>query len=202
MPDEPDAPLGTVRLALEAAAQAEDAAGMAELALRHAAQVAALRRQSPLEALRAGSLERARRLADRADPERRVLWGLLLAWELEEQERPEEARELGSALLRADVPTLAGWMGDYAAQLLAHTRCVWPDRLADLGERLLNPEGRGTLSRALAARDCLTEALAIAERIGPDGIRARALTDIAAEQAPPGPGTCGARDLRPRGPGR
>jgi len=183
LPDEPDAALGTVRQALEAAAGAEDAAAMAEFALRHAAQIVALRRQSPLEALQAGSLERARRLADRADPERRVLWCLLLVWELEEQEQHEEARELGSALWRADVPTLAGWMGDYAAQVLAHALRVWPDRLADLGERLLNPEGRAVLSRTLAAGGCVKEALAIAERIGPDGARARALTDIAAAQA-------------------
>src|SRR5262249_42013667 len=154
-----DAALGTVRLALEAARDAGDAAAMAEFCLRHAEQVQALRRQSPLAALRARSLERARRLADRAHPPPRVRWYLLLAWERDTQGRREEVQELGSRLLKIEVPCMWDWMRNCEVELLAQTIKVWADRAPDLAEKLLDSESRSMLIPTLAGMGCLTEAL-------------------------------------------
>src|SRR5205823_1662439 len=71
---EPDAPLRTVAAALREAAAADDAGRMGEFCLSYARRLGEITRESPLSALRAGALARALRLADRGDPEARVLW--------------------------------------------------------------------------------------------------------------------------------
>jgi hypothetical protein len=75
--------LATVQAALEAAARRDDAPAIAECLFEHVRILSSLHAGSPLQAVGAGELEHAWELVDLHDPERAVLWHLLLAWELE-----------------------------------------------------------------------------------------------------------------------
>src|SRR5262249_30552160 len=107
---------------------------MAEFLLRHARWIAEATRETPLEALRAGDLERARSLVDLHDPELRVLWALLLAWELKERGNPGEALE---PLRDTPLRLLSGWRGTCAALLLPCVEDLDPKLSARLREGLL-----------------------------------------------------------------
>jgi hypothetical protein len=79
--DEPDLPLKTVQTALLGAAEEDKAERMAQFLLVHAHRLGQTNAQeSPLDALRSGSLKRAWVLAEQFEIERCVLWYLLLAW--------------------------------------------------------------------------------------------------------------------------
>jgi len=98
--DEPEALLNAARLALQNKADADDAAGMAEFLLLHACRWLQMTRESPLDAIKAGNLEKAWKLADQFDGERCVLWYLLLAWALSTQANVESAAQVRATLSR------------------------------------------------------------------------------------------------------
>lgn len=181
--EEPDAPLHTLQAALEGAKAQDDAAKMAEFSLTHARRLTEITQESPLDALRAGNLERALALADLFEIERCVLWHLLLAWELKDTCRLEEAQATLQRLLKKDLPRLAGWQGNYAACLLRYVPDVSGDALHPLQKQLLGDEDRYTLCKGLANGGHFPEALETAQGIGEELGRAEALTAIAAAQA-------------------
>jgi tetratricopeptide (TPR) repeat protein len=145
LPDEPDLPLKTVQTALLSAAERDDAGAMAEFMLVHARrQVQTTVQESPLDALRSGSLERALRLAnDFYEIERCVLWYLLLAWELKDTGRLEEAQATLKRLQQKELPCLPTratihWQGDFAVYLLTHIFEIGKDTCTALHRQLLN----------------------------------------------------------------
>jgi hypothetical protein len=143
--DDPAASLGTLRAALAAALGDEDPPVIVEFVLACARRADDLRRESPLEALQAGSLERARRLADLFPAERRLLWYLVLMGELRDAGRADEARALAS-MVEGVVSGLPSWSGFAAAVLLPGVTDLFPRRLAALACRLLGPWPQGLLA--------------------------------------------------------
>lgn len=148
--NEPMLGLTTARDTLQAAADADQAVEMAEFALLSAKRFVETRAQSPLQFLRAEGLNGAQALADLQDPEKAVLWYLLLAWELVETGRIVEAHNLLGRLLRGGVPLLTGWNAEMGVYLLAELRTVDPDKLVELGTSCIGGGHRGLLCYRLA----------------------------------------------------
>mgnify|MGYP005846101817 CR=1 FL=1 len=159
---------------------------IATMLLHHARQVAQVCQESPLAALRAGSRQRAQKLADLADPHCRVLWYLLLAWELADNERGAEATALLDTLRAADLPQLASWQGKLAVAALVALMNTDTAGVADLARRVLADADRGTLCERLVIVGALSLAVRTAAAIADEQERARALQAIAATQAQAG----------------
>jgi hypothetical protein len=161
LPAEPEAPLRALRAALTAAGRCEDAADMAEFLLSHAERTHGLQSESPLTALRRGNRERARRLADLADPERSVLFHLLLAWELLDSDRVEEARHDLGELTQRNLPRLSLQTfqgvehGAAAVAILAPLSRYLPETVADLAARILEEKALAQLAAALSPEGLL-----------------------------------------------
>ena len=185
-PTEPDLPLQTIHTALRGAITAEDGGMIATMLLLHARQVAQVRQESPLAVLHDGSRERAQKLADLADPHRRVLWYLLLAWELADSGRGAEATALLDRLRAADLPRLADWQGDLAVAALAALVNTDAAGVADLARRVLDDADRGTICERLATAGAFSLARQTAAAIANEDERAGALRAIAAAQAQAG----------------
>ena len=165
--DEPDLSLKTVQTALLGAAEEDNPEIMAEFLLLHARLVDSP--ESPLEALRYRSLERAWRLADRLEIERCILWYLLLTWELNDEGKLEQARETLDRLQQKNLPRFqigaTHWQGDYAAYLLAHIFEVSEEACIALHQRLFQYMTRYRLCQILINREKFQTALKIAEGI-------------------------------------
>jgi hypothetical protein len=184
-PAEPDLPLLTVQTALRSAADTDQAAPMAEFLLRHARQVSELQQESPLDALRSGNLKRALKLADLTDPERRVLWYLLLAWELYDGGWGEAAAEVLDMLCSGELPRLDHRKhrnADIGVVLLARLIMLHPERSADLALHLLPDYNRSELGKRLAAEGHMAIALRIANSLISDGYREEVLLSIVEAQ--------------------
>ena len=164
-PDEPDLPLKTVQTALLAAAEEDKAGEMAEFMLLHARQLLQTTAQdSPLDALRKGYLERAWNLTDLYEIERRILWYLLLAWELKDTGRFEEAEETLKRLQQQELPRLSTnqaieWQSESAAYLLAHVFEVSEDICTTLEQKLFDDRYRCILCGNLSNRGNFAAAL-------------------------------------------
>ena len=173
-PDEPDLPLKTVKTALLAAADQDKPGEMAEFMLLHAQQLLHTTAQdSPLEALRKGSLERAWKLADLYEIEYRILWYLLLAWELKDTGKFEEAEETLKRLQPQELPRLSThgvkqWQSESAAYLLARIFEVSEDICTSLEQKLLDNCYRRFLSINLRNCGNLAAALKIMKSIRPE----------------------------------
>jgi hypothetical protein len=115
---------------------------MAELLL-HASRLVhqTIASETPLSALAAGSLDRARELARLHEPERATLWMLLIAWELVDAGRIEDARiTLESLAQSTTLPHLSRWQGYAAAHALAATVDAAGDRFPTLRTKILGGE--------------------------------------------------------------
>ncbi|MFN8521690.1 MAG: NACHT domain-containing protein [Chloroflexota bacterium] len=134
---DPQAPLRTLQAALRGAMAQDDAGKMAEFLLAHARRAEESTRESPLDALRAGNLERAWALADLFEIERCVLWHLLLAWELRDMGRRGKAIATLERLLPRQLPRLEWWEGAYAQEMLVDMPGLDYPAAAALAERLL-----------------------------------------------------------------
>ena len=185
LPQEPNLPLQTLRTALLAAADTDDAGHMAEFSLLHARQVIVFAQETPLQALETVGLDRALEIADAVpEPERRVLWHLLLAWGLSRSDDPETALKARKVLqrLRAgedSLPRLSGWKESMASWLLAFTFEIDPETALRLVQRLLTDEERNDCCLALASRNQFDEASAVACQIEDEWFKSRALSAIA-----------------------
>lgn len=164
-PDEPDLPLKTVQTALLAAAEEDKAGEMAEFMLLHARQLLQTTAQdSPLDALRKGYLERAWNLTDLYEIEYRILWYLLLAWELKDTGKVEEAGETLKRLQKNELPRLSThgvnqWQSESAAYLLAHVFEVSEDICTTLEQKLFDDRYRCILCGNLSNRGNFAAAL-------------------------------------------
>jgi hypothetical protein len=142
LPDEPDLPLKTVQAALLGAAEEDKAERMAEFVLIHAHRLGQTNDQeSPLDALRSGSLKRAWILADQYEIERCILWYLLLAWELKDEGKLDDAQETLERLHEKELPRLSihrDWQDSYATYFLAQVFEVSEDICIVLEQRLLS----------------------------------------------------------------
>lgn len=188
LPDEPDLFLKTVQAALLGAAETDNAARMAKFLLVHARCVVQIAKQeSPLDALRSRSLERAWKLADMYEIERRILWYLLLAWELKDEDRLNEARETLERLQQKELPRLStnlDWQDSYATYFLAQVFEVSEDTCTVLEQKLLS--NRRHLLTILCEFGKFPAALKIVERISSEPEQVRELINIAKAQAQQG----------------
>ena len=188
LPEQLDLPLNTVQTALLAAALEDKPGEMAEFLLVHARQVLQTTAQnSPLAALRKGSLERAWKLADLYEIERCVLWYLLLAWELKDTGRLEESRETLKRLQQKELPRFSthpaiNWQGEYAAYLLAHLFDVSEDTCTALQQKVLENLYRNILYGYLSDRGHFTAALKTVSGITSKLEQVLALINIAKTQ--------------------
>jgi len=97
--------------------------------------------ESPLDALRSGSLKRAWGLADQYEIECCILWYLLLAWELKDEGKLDDARETLERLQEKELPRLSihrDWQDSYGTYLLAQVFEVSEDICIVLEQRLLS----------------------------------------------------------------
>lgn len=132
-----EASLKAIRTALAASAKLNDATRMAEFALLHARRIAALKTETPLDALRKGPLSRVWQLTDLQEPGRAILWHMLLAAELQEKGDRESALRTLLRLTKRNLEPLSGWYGVAAAGLLLPLAPLSSDAIFDLSKSIL-----------------------------------------------------------------
>ena len=194
LPDEPDLPLKTVQTALLGAAEEDKAEIMAEFLLVHVHRLGQTNAQeSPLDALRGGSLGRAWKLADLYGIEHRVLWYLLLAWELKDKGRSKEARETLEKLQQKEIPsgfstryTATDWLSDLAVYFLAYVFEVDENICSALEQKLLDNYYRRSLCRILTYRELFPSAIKTALKVSSELEQVSELEHIAKVQAKKG----------------
>jgi AAA ATPase-like protein len=181
LPEDPDVSMQTAQTALRGATEADDAVRMAEFLLTSARRLMEIRRESPLDALRAGSLAQALEMANLYEIKRSILWHMLLAWELKDENRAEEAEETLKLLLEKSLPRLSDWesYGIYGVQLLFWIYGLSEKTFTSLQQRLLSDEGQRKLCRQFIIEGRLDVALKIARDIKVPREQTGALTDIA-----------------------
>ncbi|MEQ8462637.1 AAA family ATPase [Coleofasciculus sp. E1-EBD-02] len=166
LPDEPDLPLKTVQTALQGAADTDDAGAMAEFLLANAQRI--MRQESPLDVLRSGNLKRALALADMYESERSVLWYLLLAWELKDKNKVEEAHRLLKQLLKKELPHFSIHFfppGKWVIYLLTQICQVDEDTFTILYKRILPAKEYYDLCICLSSEGYLEIALKTVQEI-------------------------------------
>lgn len=187
MQAQPELTLRAIQSALAAAAEADDARKIAHLLLQHAYQVQRITQESPLQALRAGkSIEAVWTLADQFDNERRVLWYLLVAWELKERGGLDEARATLERLQKKSLPHLSNWQSKYACYILAHLPEVSLEAFTTVKDQILDDAGNRDLCVYLTNRGQFDLALKTAQAIERVESRALALGAIAGALAQAG----------------
>jgi hypothetical protein len=197
LPKEPNLPLKTVQLALDAAIQLEDAPMMARLLMEHAKR--AQSEETPLQAWRRGHRERALELATdivfKRNHKLGTLWSLFLAWVAEsEGERDWAKRFLDEVRERWEGAKLEklrdwdwegrDWEGKMAVFLLGELGQV--EGAVEVAGLVLGDESKGKLAASLASKELFDQALKVAERIEEAWKRAGALREIAGEMAKAG----------------
>jgi hypothetical protein len=179
LPDEPDLSLKTVQIALLSAADMDNAGVMAEFLLIHARRlVQTTSQESPLDALRSGSINRALALADLYDTELCVLWYLLLVWVLKDEERLEEAQRTLERLLEKELPHRAGWLSKYEAHLIMEAIDITENACIALSQKFSDNNAHRILSQYLAAYGYFTTALKVTNQIQDKSEQAWALIEI------------------------
>ena len=180
-------PLRTLDTALQHAITLGRVQDMAALLLARARWTQRLAIRTPLDALRAGSLDDARRLAGDPRGERAVLWYLLLAWELHDSGDIGDARQVLGDLVRGEPQLLASSRdGDWAVILLQHALATDEDNCGSL-LRLLDDNALTDLARQLTEAGSLGQARTVAMAIRLfTGNKVSALAEIAIRQAEAG----------------
>lgn len=173
-PDVATGALEPLRLALRPTAMRKDVAATARLLVEHADAVGGELRPSPLEVLRAGNLGQARRMCESLPAEIRTVWLLVLAWELEDEGRRDEAAEFLGELLRESVK-VGGWQGTYAALVLERIRTLVADVACDLPGEILDEPSAVLLAENLSRAGDFEAALRCGRALGPAPARAAAL---------------------------
>lgn len=136
--EDPTLPLQTIVAALKAAIELDDPVKMGQFILRHADYVSrSLINETPLDSLRSGSINKAVSTAKLYDFEHRVLWLLLLSWELQDAGKKDAAREVLTNVQNMKLQHLSGWSGACAAYLLLPVVELSSKVFADLGGQLL-----------------------------------------------------------------
>jgi hypothetical protein len=148
---EPELDVQTIRLALLAAADSDDAVGMSEFCLASAHRLVEWQRESPIEALDSGDVERAWQLSGLHGAETSSIWRLLLAWRSASSGGREQANAIVARLVRLELPELSLWHADYAVALLRELIRSDVRLESELPQRLLGFNSLGKLSGYLAA---------------------------------------------------
>ena len=192
LPDEPNLPLKTVQLALDAAIQLEDAPMMARLLIEHAKR-AQIEEETPLQAWRRGHRDRALRMATeivfKRDHKLGTLWSLLLAWVAESEGKSEEdfLDEVRKRWEGAKLESLReNWQGEMAAFLLSE---LWQRKVEgaiEVAGLVLDDVSKRKLAASLASKELFDQALKVAEGIEGARERAEALREIAEGMAKAG----------------
>jgi hypothetical protein len=144
VPEDPDLPYRTLRLALDAACRIENVPAMAEFTLAHARGLAVARTETPLKALlnetlpERSRLERSWKLADMLGGARRNYALLLLAWKLQQLNKLEDATTTLSRISMADDSSLG--VPGVAVPLIACIQPVEGIKLDELAALLLGTE--------------------------------------------------------------
>jgi hypothetical protein len=185
-PNDPDLPLQKFEMALQGAAEADDAAQIAWFVLAYARRLLAVQQESPLTALHSGSLERASRLALKQDAESSVLWHLLLVYDLKAAGRIGEARATLQRLAARELPRLTEWRVPFCCALAQCIVDVDPESVAVVVPRVLADFDVRQLCVPLTARGLFSTTLAMVQSIQDASQRSWALADIAAAQAAAG----------------
>lgn len=188
LPTDPAAAIRTVQHALTAVCEQDSGVGMAEAVLRLADRYEQMRQASPLDLLRAGNLDGAMSLADLQDPERRVLWYLLLAYDQRHRGHNEVVDGLINSLMRRTTPRVANEHTYAAIVLLASLAPALFPRWSDWCISQLDSIHLDTFLEKLIAEHGswphLAEvAVRIAEKIEDSLLRYLAMTTIAEVQA-------------------
>ena len=145
--EEPRLPLAISRMALGCSTSTKNAGLIAQFLVILARRAARMAEQSPLDTLRAGNVQRTVGLADLHGWKERILWLLLVAWELGNEREEDEARAVIQRVYNlarssdADLPAscLDGWMGNLAAWALVETVDVNPSIVDLLKTGVLAP---------------------------------------------------------------
>jgi tetratricopeptide (TPR) repeat protein/DNA polymerase III delta prime subunit len=184
LPDEPNLPLKTVQLALDAAIQFEDAPMMARLLIEHARR--AQSEETPLQAWRRGHRDRALELATeivfKRDHKLGTLWSLLLAWVAEsEGERDWSKRFLDEVRKRwegakAKLTKLEYWQGEMAVFLLGEIEQV--EGSVEVAGLVLDDEFKRELATSWSSKELFDQALQVIDE-GDAERRAQAFGAIA-----------------------
>jgi hypothetical protein len=191
LPKEPNLPLKTVQLALDAAIQLEDAPMMVRLLIEHAKRA---QEETPLQAWRRGHRERALELATdfvfKRDHKLGTLWSLFLAWVAESEGEWEWAKRfLDEIRKRWEGGKLAklrdwDWEGEMAAFLLGE---MWQvEGAIEVAGLVLDDESKRKLATGWASKRLFDQALKVAEGIEKAWQRAWALGEIAEGMAKEG----------------
>jgi hypothetical protein len=184
LPKEPNLPLKTVQLALDAAIQLEGAPMMARLLIEHAKRA---QEETPLQAWRREHQERALKMVTDIVFQRNhrlgTLWSLLLAWVAEsEGERDWAKRFLDEVRKRWEGGKLEklrdwDWEGKMAAFLLGELGQV--EGAIEVAGLVLGNVSKRELAASWASKELFDRALKVAEGIENAWERARALREIA-----------------------
>ena len=190
LPSEPNLPLETIQKALKVAVERDDAVAIAEFMLSRTTQAIELRGQeSPLDALRNGSIKRAFLLADLYDIKLWTLWYLLLAWELKDAGKENEALKTLQCLSSKQLTRFSSrkidreWQGEYAAYILSHIFELEEEICNVLQKRFLNNQQRRSLSENLSGIGKFDLAILVAREMDSEGQKWRALVDVAERKA-------------------
>lgn len=186
-PEDPELQLQTLQNAITGAADIDDAAKMAEFVLTHAQRFVAMTDESPLDALLNGKLERAWRLADLYETEPGVLWHLLLAWNLKDAGRMDDAQATLERLRKTELSRFSDLGRGFASELLQQTFEVNKNLINEFRCLILHEnEERLILIKSLTSIGDFAQAIEIARQIEKEVRRIEALSEIAIAQAQSG----------------
>jgi len=197
LPNEPNLPLKTVQLALDAAIKSEDAPMMARLLMEHAKR-AQIEEETPLQAWRKGHRERALKMATEIIFERDhklgTLWCLLLAWVAESGGERDWAKRFldevrkrweGAKLTELEIHPFdllfMNWQGKMAVFLLGELGQV--EGAMEVAGLVLGDYEKEGLTTNWAVKGFFEQAIKTAERIEDAEKRVKALREIAVEMA-------------------
>ena len=186
-PNSPNLPLLTLQTALLGAIEVDDVVIMTEFMLLHAQKLKEITEELPLSALREGHLERSWELADLHQIESRILWYLVLAWELKEAGLIDNAKKTLERLLKTNLPRLSTpQSGKYAAKLLSNLLFVDDEVYIAIYQQLLDDTDRLSLGEFLIAQNHFDEALTIIETVRLDWEKEKIFAKLALAQASAG----------------
>ena len=177
--DVPNLPLRTLTLALETAANQDDAVLMAEFVLKLGCQVEMARRALPLNEARNGNLERALVMADQHPPERRLLWYLLIFADCHCRQAREDAKHVWTRTRQLPQVMLSDWQGTLVLHCLRFAVHYDAAALPAYAAASFDHGLLHNLAQELVLDGALDSALAIAATITDPDSRSRALAEIA-----------------------
>lgn len=143
----PTISLLTLQLAMLTALEIGEAALAVEFLLGYAHGLSRIKKDSPLEALSSGNLERAWALADLFDKRFKVLLYLMLIWMSKERKDFKEAKRTIDRLCKMEITPLAGWESDIACILLENVINLDNQKWKDISSRLLSDTAQQRLLR-------------------------------------------------------